>query len=156
MMTEAELSKIQSKSQDITQGLPQLTPKARELERLAQDLPGTVLATTAEGWMVNYPVQLLPKSPKAKRTKKPSAPQPPQKRKRSSGTYIVLTAGNVAQEGGGILPVLVPGHEFSSRVQADKYALEYARENPGAVVIVHRILGQVSVQTVSTVKLVRS
>ena len=88
--------------------------------------------------------------------RKPSAPQPPQKRSRSSGTYIVLTAGNVAQEGGGILPVLVPGHEFSSRVTADKYALEYAQENPGAVVIVHRILGQVSVQTVSTVKLVRS
>ena len=173
MMTEAELSKVQMKTQDITQGLPQLEVKPQEQMRseiqtdgkfkaVVQELPGmgTAVATTPEGGraivFVGTPVKKIRRTKLRMVLAPPPPPQSPQKSKRSSGTYIVLTAGNVAQEGGGILPVLVPGHEFSSRVTADKYALEYAQENPGAVVLVHRSLGKVSVQTVSTVKLVRS
>jgi hypothetical protein len=63
-------------------------------------------------------------------------------------------------EGGGplIRLVFVPSDlgSFQNRKAADEAALDLARQKPGLVVHVVRLLGKVSVQTVSTVKLVRT
>lgn len=101
-----------------------------------------------------------------KKLRKPRAPRaekPP--RKKAQGTYAVLTEGKVANNKIGIegkhdteiLTVFVPSDlgTFRSRKAADEGALQMAREKPGVVVVVVRLLGRMSVQEVKTVKLVR-
>lgn len=98
---------------------------------------------------------------KARKPRTPRVEKPP--RKKAQGTYAVLTEGQVKMagegEGGGplIRLVFVPSDvgTFRGRREADEYALGLAKAKPGTVVAVVRMLGRVSVQTVSTVKLVR-
>jgi hypothetical protein len=93
----------------------------------------------------------------ATKPRKPRAPKAEKApRKKAQGVYQVLTTGKVAQGDGRLLEVLVPNTSVRSRGEADKLALTLAQDNPGSVVTVHRVLGSVSVQTVSTVKLVRA